>query len=102
MKKVNRILDKYKKDATRLMDILIDIQSEFGYIPVPAIECISEGLKMSMADVEQTISFYHFFSMEPRGKYTVYLNNSLVANMMGREEVARTFEKEVGCNFEHV
>jgi [NiFe] hydrogenase diaphorase moiety large subunit len=102
MKKVNRILDKYKKDATRLMDILIDIQSEFGYIPVPAIECISEGLKMSMADVEQTISFYHFFSMEPRGKYTVYLNNSLVANMMGREEVARSFEKEVGCNFEHV
>jgi [NiFe] hydrogenase diaphorase moiety large subunit len=102
MEKLYSILDKYKKDSTRLMDILIDIQSEKGFIPIPYVEAISEELNLSKADVEQTISFYHFFSMEPRGKYTVYLNDSVVAHMMGRQEVANTFEKEVGCKFGHV
>lgn len=99
MERVYSIINKYSRDATRLMDILIDIQAEVGYIPAPAVEIISDSLNISRADVEQTISFYHFFSMEPRGKYTVYLNNSVVANMMGRPAVAKAFEKHAGCQF---
>ena len=52
--------------------------------------------------MEQTVSFYHFFSYEPRGKYTIFLNDSVVANMMGREEVARAFEQMAGCKFGNV
>ncbi|MGK7393092.1 MAG: NAD(P)H-dependent oxidoreductase subunit E [Candidatus Cyclobacteriaceae bacterium M3_2C_046] len=97
MERVKSIIQHYQNDPTRLMDILIDIQSEVGFIPPAAVDEISQNLTLSQADVEQTISFYHFFSMEPRGEYTVYLNDSAVANMMGRQEVARVFEKEAGC-----
>lgn len=85
-----------------MMDILIDIQSEFGYISAESVSLIAHGLQMSEVDVEQTISFYHFFSMKPTGKYSIYLNNSAVAQMMGREEVAETFEKEAGIHFGEV
>ncbi|MBN2613041.1 MAG: NAD(P)H-dependent oxidoreductase subunit E [Bacteroidales bacterium] len=97
-----KIIEKYKKDKTRLMDILIDIQSEIGYIPPHAVSQIAEELHMSEVDVEQTISFYHFFSLKPTGKYNIYLNNSAVATMMGRAEVAATFEKELGIKFGQV
>jgi [NiFe] hydrogenase diaphorase moiety large subunit len=40
--------------------------------------------------------------MSPVGKYAVYLNNSAVACMMGRAEIAKTFEKEVGIPFNSV
>ena len=83
-------------------DILIDIQTEFGYIPSEAISQIADTLNMSEVDVEQTLSFYHFFSLKPTGKYNIYLNNSVVANMMGRKEVAKTFEKELGIKFGEV
>ena len=99
---VNTIIKKYDHNPTRLMDILIDTQSEFGYIPPPIVVQISRMLNISIVDIEQTLSFYHFFSTKPTGKYTIYLNNSVIANMMGREEVARTLEREAGCKFGEV
>jgi len=98
-KDVESIIAKYNNDETRLMDILIDTQDALGYIPPEAIDIISEDLNLSHVDVEQTISFYHFFSLTPLGKYNIYLNNSAVANMMGCGEVAKVFEEEAGCKF---
>lgn len=94
-----RIIEKYNADKNRLMDILIDVQSEFGYIADELVTEIAKNLKISRVDVEQTISFYHFLTQKPTGKYAVYLNNSVVANMMGRDEIARTFEQQAGCKF---
>lgn len=99
---VRKITEKYGKDKTRLMDILIDTQTELGYIPREATLQIAEDLGMSEVDVDQTISFYHFFSQKPMGKYKIYLNNSVVANMMGMKEVARTFQKELGIKYNEV
>jgi len=59
---VQKIVEKYGKDKTRLMDILIDVQLEFGCIPREITAQIADDLEMSEVDVEQTISFYHFFS----------------------------------------
>ncbi|HSG67481.1 MAG TPA: NAD(P)H-dependent oxidoreductase subunit E [Bacteroidales bacterium] len=100
--RVQAIIKAYGKDRTRLMDMLIEIQDEYSCIPRNAIETLSNELEMSEAEVEQTLSFYHFFSYEPTGKYTVYLNNSMVAMMFGREAVARAFENETGISFGNV
>jgi [NiFe] hydrogenase diaphorase moiety large subunit len=89
---VKKIIDKYNADPTRLMDILIDIRNEKGYIPHELNQKIANALGISRADLEQTLTFYHFFPEKPTGTYTVYLNNSVVANMMGREQVKKTFE----------
>ena len=67
------VIEKYHHDKTRLMDILIDIQREFGYISKESVSLIAGELNMSEVDVEQTISFYHFFSMKGTGKYSIYL-----------------------------
>jgi [NiFe] hydrogenase diaphorase moiety large subunit len=101
-KTLDAIIKKYNGDKTRLMDILIDTQDAFGFIQAKAADQIAESLDISSVDLEQTISFYHFFSQQSRGKYTIYLNNSAVANMHGRRDVARAFEKEVGAKFGEV
>ena len=100
--KIKAIIAKFNHDRTRLMDILHAVKDEFGYISPEAARQIADQLQMSAVDVEQTISFYHFYSMSPVGKYAVYLNNSAVAFMMGRAEIAKTFEKEVGIPFNSV
>ncbi|MBN2175558.1 MAG: NAD(P)H-dependent oxidoreductase subunit E [Bacteroidales bacterium] len=96
---VKSIMEKYGNDPTRLMDILRDITSELGYVSQKESASVAEQLKMSTVDVEQTLSFYHFFSEKPKGKFNIYLNDSLVANMMGRAEVAEAFEKATGSKF---
>jgi len=97
--KVQNIISDYQHDKTRLMDILIDIQEAYKCIPDEAVETIAGQLNMSKVDVEQTLSFYHFFTTEPTGKYTVYLNDSVVAKMMGRDEIAKAFEEEADVKF---
>jgi len=97
--KIQSIIRKYSSDKYRMMDILLEIQELYHHIPEQAVEILADQLDLSRVDVEQTISFYHFFSLEPVGKYAIYLNNSPVAHMYGRTEVARAFEEEVGISF---
>lgn len=100
MKKVvERITEKYFNDPYRLIDILIDVQEEIGYLPEDIVKDIAFKTGLSTVDVEQTISFYHFFSDKPTGKYSIYLNDSAVANMHGRLAVKEAFEEAVGCKF---
>lgn len=99
---VEEIIKTYDSDAARLMDILLDVQLANGFVDRQAIDTIAKTCNISIADVEQTLSFYHFFSTEPRGKYTVYLNNSAVAKMMGSDTIAEAFEQETGCSFGNV
>jgi len=96
---IDAILNTYNNDPTRLMDILIEVQAKCGYVSEDAIRVIAKAIKYSYVDVEQTLSFYHFFSQTPTGKYAVYLNDSAVAEMMGRDKIAKAFEDEVGCKF---
>jgi len=82
-----------------MLDVIREVQCEFGCVSDEASAAIADNLGVSKVDVDGVVSFYHFFSKEPRGKYTVYLNNSAVAEMKGRDAVAKAFEQAAGCSF---
>ena len=99
---IQAIIQKYGGDETRLMDILIDLQDELGFLSRETVADIARALRVPQVDVEQTVSFYHFFARAPRGKFTVYLNDGVVAEFCGRAEVAQAFEAAAGCRFGEV
>ncbi len=80
----------------------MDYQAEQGFLSETVVAEIADTLEMAEVDVQQTISFYHFFESEFRGKYTVYLNDSVVSTMMGRDSIAERFEQEAGTPFNTV
>ena len=98
-KTIADVVAAYHGDASRLMDILIDIQSERGHLSDWTIDQIAKILDVPRVDVEQTVSFYHFFTKDPRGTFTIYLNDSVVAGFAGREAVKLALEEAVGCRF---
>lgn len=81
------------------MTRLWEFQNKFGFISNEAISEIAQRLRVSKIEVESVVSFYHFFHSEPTGKYIIYLNNSIVSEFKGFQEVKRAFEKETGCTF---
>lgn len=101
-KTIQTIVARYGGDATRLMDVLIDVQDVLGFLSHETTAQIAKALGIPQVNVEQTVSFYHFFAREPRGKFAVYLNDSVVAEFCGRAEVARAFEAAAGCRFGEV
>ena len=101
-KVIQSVIEKYDLDRSRLVDILIAVQDMYQHIPKDALRIIADQLGMSTVDVKQTITFYHFLTLKPVGKYAVYLNDSAVAHIYGRQEVAKTFEEELGIPFNSV
>ena len=102
MANIKELVRKHTPDRTALLDVVADVQKELGCIPPEAAREIAAHLGLSAVDVEGVVTFYHFFSETPVGRYAVYLNTNIVSIMNGREAVARAFEREAGCRFGEV
>ncbi len=96
------IVLKHPKDPSVLLDVIRDVQARSGHVSDEAVSRIAAHLKLSEAEVRGAVTFYHFFSLSPRGASTIYLNDSITSRMAGRSAVARAFEEEAGCRFGEV
>jgi [NiFe] hydrogenase diaphorase moiety large subunit len=96
---LDSILAGLKKTRFGPLEAVRDVQAALGAVPPDAARRIATKLGLSAVDVEGVVSFYHFLSDVPVGRYAVYLNTNPVANMKGRADVAAAFEKEAGCRF---
>ncbi|MBK6903116.1 MAG: NAD(P)H-dependent oxidoreductase subunit E [Saprospirales bacterium] len=83
----------------QLLDELWRIQDAHGFLPDGEINALSNKLGISMVELEGVISFYHFFQRKPSGKFTIYLNNSIIADMNGRQAVKEAFEQATNCKW---
>ena len=68
VKQINAICDRYANETTPLIMILSDIQKEYGYIPLEVQEIVSYRTGISVAEIYGVVTFYSFFSLEPKGK----------------------------------
>ena len=71
VKTICQICDRYANEKTPLMMILSDIQNEYGYIPLEVQQIVSEKTGISVAEIYGVVTFYSFFSLEPKGKYVI-------------------------------
>ncbi len=88
-----------RNERTQLLNYLWEFQDKNGYISTSDIRKLSEELGISWIEIEGVISFYHFFKRKPTGKYTIYLNNSMVSEIKGFHKIKEAFEKETGAFF---
>lgn len=81
---------------TELLNVLWDIQRKKRYISPEDIAKISLEFGMSKTEIEGVISFYHFFHFKDSGKFTIYLNNSIISEYSGYQEIKSAFEEVLG------
>lgn len=84
---------------TQMLNQLWELQLKNGFITDDEIKRIADQFSLSTIEVEGVVSFYHFFHRNPTGKYTIYLNNSIVADIKGFNRIKETFERETGAVF---
>jgi [NiFe] hydrogenase diaphorase moiety large subunit len=87
---------------TLLMKVLWDIQKKRRYISRDDMTKIAREFNISRMELEGVISFYHFYHRKHAGKYTVYLNNSIISKHKDYDLVKRAFENELGISFGNV
>ena len=71
VKLITEIVERYKDEPTSTMMILEDIQKEYGYIPLEVQELVSDLTGVPVSDIYGVVTFYSFFSLQPKGKYVI-------------------------------
>jgi [NiFe] hydrogenase diaphorase moiety large subunit len=84
---------------TQMLNKLWELQLKNGVITDSDIKKLASHYGISEIEVEGVVSFYHFFHRKPTGKYTIYLNNSIVSDLKGFNRIKETFERETGTAF---
>ncbi len=69
--KVDSILAKYDGGEGILIQTLLDIQSEFNWVPPEAIDRIGKRFRVPLSQIYRIASFYKAMSLIPRGKHLV-------------------------------
>ena len=93
---INEICDRYANEKTPLMMILSDIQKEYGYIPLDVQELVSERTGISVAEIYGVVTFYSFFSLQPKGKYVIGCCLGTACYVKGAQQVIDKFSEILG------
>lgn len=91
----NYILTLEDKKSS-LIIILHKAQEIFGYIPEEVQEFIAEKIEVPVLKVYGVVSFYNFFSMEPKGKYPISVCTGTACYVRGAEKILEALQKELG------
>lgn len=83
-------------DRSKLMDVLWSVQKKKGCILHDDITKIAQEFNMSRMELEGVVTFYHFYHRTHSGRYTIYLNDSIVSEHSGRPDVLAAFEEAIG------
>jgi len=70
-KAVKKAAGSYQKDKDMLIQILLDLQSMFGWLSREVLTEVSEQLEVPVTQVYQIASYYKAFSLMPRGRHIV-------------------------------
>jgi len=92
-------VQKNTSPKSSLMNVLWDIQRKRRYISRDDMTKIAIEFNISRMELEGVISFYHFYHRKHAGKYTIYLNNSIISKHKDYDLVKKAFEKELGIEF---
>jgi NADH:ubiquinone oxidoreductase subunit E len=99
---IDDVIDKYGKEHRGLIPSLLEIQNEYHYLPVEALQRVSERMAIPKIQVYQVASFYKAFSLKPRGKHMITVCLGTACHVRGGQmlidQVGRLLDIKPGEN----
>jgi len=95
---IDRIIDKHNREAGSLIQILLDIQSDYHWLPKEALDRVSERLKVPMSKIRHITTFYKSFSLVPRGRHEVHVCMGTACHVRGAQRILDSVQDQIGIN----
>lgn len=97
-REVTKIIKKYQAKKSDLLAILTDIQTKYNWLPPDAIQLVSGKLCVPIIDVYGVASFYHAFSLTPRGKHIVTVCSGTACHVRGAPIILGRVQNQLGIS----
>lgn len=96
MERVDQIIDKYHGEASALIQILLEIQSEKRWLPKKVLERVSERLDVPLTRIKHIATFYKAFSQVPKGKHEINICMGTACHVRGAPRILDTLQELTG------
>ncbi|NPV77800.1 MAG: NAD(P)H-dependent oxidoreductase subunit E [Anaerolineae bacterium] len=93
---IDRILETYCDVPGGLMVILNEIQSRVGFISQPVQEYVARVLNVPVSAIHGVVTFYSFFTTEPRGDHTLKFCMGTACYVGGTPQLIQKAEQILG------
>lgn len=96
--KVCEIIDKHDHNASKLIPILQEIQSEYRYLPEEVMTYVATSLGLPTAQVYGVATFYAHFALVPKGKYIIKLCDGTACHVRGSMGIYEALCEKLGLD----
>jgi NADH-quinone oxidoreductase subunit E len=97
VRQIDEWVAKYpaNKKQSAVMQVLMIIQEENGYLTSEAMDAVAEYLGMDPIAVYQVASFYSMYKTQPTGRHLVNVCTNISCQLRNSAEVLRHLEKKL-------
>ena len=85
--RIDQIIDKHQGEASSLIQVLLEIQSEHRWLPKEALERVSEKLEVPLTRIQHIATFYKAFSLVPKGRHEIRICMGTACHVRGAPRV---------------
>ena len=96
MDRIDQIIDNHQGEASSLIQILLDIQSENHWLPKESLDRVSQRLDVPISQIQHIATFYKAFSLVPKGRHRVNICMGTACHVRGAGRVLEKVEEYTG------
>lgn len=96
IKRINGTMRKYQYRDDALIEILHIVQEAYGYVPLNLMAHIARELQVPPSKVYGVATFYHFFSLKPKGEHNCVVCTGTACHVKGCREILAKIREAFG------
>jgi NADH-quinone oxidoreductase subunit E len=93
---IDQILNTYRDLPGGLMVILNELQSQVGFVSEPMQRYVAEQMQVPVSRVHGVVSFYSFFTTNPRGRHTIKFCMGTACYVGGVQQIIEKAKQVLG------
>lgn len=94
--RIAEVIEDYKDREGSLIQILHMAQGIYGYLPLQLQQFIAERLNKPLSEVSGVVTFYSFFSTEPKGENTIRVCLGTACYVRGGKKIIEKLREILG------
>lgn len=91
---LNSIVQERGARPASILQILLDINHHYHYLPRASLEWVAERVRMPISQVFSVATFFKIFSLSPRGRHIVHVCTGTACHVKGTPRLLERVDKE--------
>lgn len=95
LKSYMRQLKSGERSDSQLIAVLHKAQELYGYLPQKIMDEVAVTMNIPTAHIWGVATFYHYFNLAPKGRYSIAVCLGTACYVKGAEEILETLKQEL-------